>query len=133
MQHDAKGRRGERNRDQDERRPHQVEQSSRERDRAEHLVLEQDDRQPKRRAQPRVKPGLAGERNRAVLDREIAQIERLAEAKEADDKQPVGLARRRQEERTSCDRHGRSLRRALINATGSDVRFRRMTRYRSPE
>ncbi len=91
VQDDAKACRGERKRDQHDRRPQQVEQCGGERNRAEHLIVEQHDRQPKRAAEPGLETGLAGQRDIDVLDRHVAQIKRLADREKCNGQQPIRL------------------------------------------
>ena len=95
-----KARRRQRDGNEHQRRPHEIEQGGDQRGAAEHLMIEEHDGQPKRPAQPGIEPGLAGERHGAVLDREVAQIEGLPHGQEADHQQPVQLACGRPEQRT---------------------------------
>ena len=92
VQHDAEGRRSERQRHQHDRRPEQIERGGGQRHPAEDAVIEQNDRQPERIAQPGPQAALAGERHGVVLQRHVAQIERLAERQKAYDQKPIGLA-----------------------------------------
>ena len=92
VQHDAEGRRGERQRHQYDRRPEQIERGGGQRPPAEDVVIEQHDGQAEGVAQPGPQAALAGERHGVVLQRHVTQIERLAERQKADDQKPIGLA-----------------------------------------
>ena len=81
-----------------DRRPQQVEKRYGQRHPAEDFVVEEDDRNPKRRAQPGLQTGLAGQLGVQILDRHVADIERLADRKKGDDQKPVGLSRCRQKQ-----------------------------------
>ena len=70
---------GRRDQYQDNRWPHQIERGRTERDPAEHRVVVQHNGEPERRAQPGAEAALAGQRDLRIFDREITQIERLAE------------------------------------------------------
>jgi hypothetical protein len=61
-------------------------------------MVEQADRQPERGAKPSIQPGLTGQGDLKIFDREVANVERLAERGEADDHEPVGLPRRGKEQ-----------------------------------
>jgi len=98
VQYQAKARRRQRERGQDDRGPHEVEHSRGERAPAKHTMIIKSDDPPERRAQPGVKAGLTGERNRRMFDRQIAQIKRLADRQKADDQEDVYLTCRRREQ-----------------------------------
>ena len=66
-------------------------------DDAEHRILEQIGRKRSHLADHGLQAGVAGERYRRELDREIAQIERIADGDEADDQQELDLVRREPE------------------------------------
>jgi len=97
VQHDAEGDRGERQRHQHDRGPEQIERGGGQRHPAEDAVVEQNDGEPERIAQPGPQAGLAGERHGIVLDRHVTQIKRFAESQKAYDQEPIGLAGGRQE------------------------------------
>src|SRR5204863_3942253 len=72
---------------------------------AEDRIVEQDDDQAEGRAQPGIEAALADERYRRVFDREIAQVERLAEREQADEEYTIGLARGGEKEPGRHSRH----------------------------
>ena len=82
---------------QHDRRPDHMQRRDDQRDDAEHRILEQRGRQHPRLAEHGVQPGVAGQRHGRKLDREIAQIKRVADGQETDDQQELHLVGRQAE------------------------------------
>ena len=106
VEHDAKAGERERRREQDQRRPQQIEQCDRERGKAEHRILKQHGDDRPRQTEPGVEAGGASQADRRLLDRQIADVERIAERAETDDEQCVGRARAGQEQFHAADYAG---------------------------
>ncbi len=64
------------------------------RDHAEHRIAKQVGREQAGLAQHGLQAGIACQRHRRELDREVAQIKRVADGDEADDQQPLHLVGR---------------------------------------
>src|SRR5262249_20255376 len=88
---------GDGNSHEHDRPPNEIQSGGDHGDPTEHGIGVGGDREMEGRTQPGVLPGLAGERHRRMLDREIAHVERLADRQKADDQEPVSLAGSRNE------------------------------------
>ena len=91
VEHDTESGGDQPERQQHDRGPDQVQGGDDERDRAEYRIAEQRGCQHPRLAQHGRQAGIAGQRHWGKLDREIAQIERIADGDEADHQQELHL------------------------------------------
>ena len=115
VEHDPESRRDQPAGQQHDRRPHDVKRRDDQRDDAEHRILEQIGGKRARLAQHGLQAGVAGQRHGRELDREIAQIKRVADGDEADHQQELHLIGREPE-------RGFFHRRNMVGIGGRDKR-----------
>src|SRR5207253_1158136 len=94
VEHDAEAGGDQPAREQNNRRPEQVQGRDDERDDAEYRIAKQVGRQQTGLAKHGLETGVARQRYRRELNRKIAQIQRATDGQEADDEQPLHVVRR---------------------------------------